>query len=228
MKKRFFTGPICSMHPLLVAYNYTLHISILPLLILIVVVLLAITGILYKRYLKLTEKCRTILEENQQLHVHNEQLKQLNHSRETHFHPILHICSGSLYKMEAYCKTVHRKLKAGQYQEVCQLTSSSSFLSEELKVFHQSFDTLFLNLYPNFTTDINELLLPEEKFKSRKDVRLSPELRVCALMKMGITNSRQIATLLHYSPQTVYNYKLKIFNKSKFTKREFIQRLQCS
>ena len=84
----------------------------------------------------------------------------------------------------------------------------------------------FLNLFPHFVESINELLLPEEAIILEDENKLTPELRIFALVKLGINDSSVIAEYLHYSAQTVYNYRLKIRKKLAISKEEFIERVQ--
>jgi DNA-binding NarL/FixJ family response regulator len=104
--------------------------------------------------------------------------------------------------------------------------TGSTLIPDELKEFFSLFDAIFLNIYPNFIDEFNSLLKEEEKIIPKADDILTPELRVFALIRLGITDSSKIASFLHYSPQTVYNYKLKIRNKLLVSKDEFSVAMQ--
>jgi DNA-binding NarL/FixJ family response regulator len=80
---------------------------------------------------------------------------------------------------------------------------------------------VFLNLYPDFVEEFNSLLLPNEQIVIKANDLLTPELRIFALVRLGINDSTKIAEFLHYSPQTVYNYRLKVRGKAKATKEDF-------
>ena len=80
---------------------------------------------------------------------------------------------------------------------------------KELEGLYANFDKAFLKLYPSFVDEFNSLLKPEDSYKLEKD-QLNTELRIFALMRMGITDVGQIAVFLHYSVQTIYNYKSKV------------------
>lgn len=85
---------------------------------------------------------------------------------------------------------------------------------DELKLFYDSFDKTFLNLFPAFVEDFNALLLPEEAIVPKKAGTLNTELRIFALIRLGITDSDKIAKFLRYSLTTIYNYRTKVRNKA--------------
>ena len=72
----------------------------------------------------------------------------------------------------------------------------------------------FLKIYPNFVEEINKLLRPEEQYPINNDLNLNQELRVFALIRLGVTNNNQIATFLHYTLRTIYNYRSKVKSKA--------------
>ena len=130
--------------------------------------------------------------------------------------------SAYIDKMEDFRKNIDRKLKTGKVEDVVMLTNpSSSLIQNELKEFYKNFDTIFLNLYPDFVDQFNTLLSSDEKIFPKEGELLSPELRIFALVRLGISDSVKIANFLHYSPQTVYNYRLKVRNKSVLPKEDF-------
>lgn len=90
---------------------------------------------------------------------------------------------------------------------------STDELENDINELHSNFDKTFLTLYPNFVTEFNSLLKPNEQYNLERDT-LNNELRIYALIKLGITDMKQIADFLHYSVQTVYNYKSKVKGKA--------------
>ena len=85
---------------------------------------------------------------------------------------------------------------------------------------------IFLQLFPDFIERFNALLRPGEQIEVKGDNLLTPELRIYALVRLGINDSTKIASFLHYSPQTVYNYRMKTRNRSNIPKDEFASRVQ--
>jgi hypothetical protein len=158
---------------------------------------------------------------NDDLNSLNEELSESNLVKEEYIGYVFNICSLYITKLDDFRKKVNLKIQVGQTKELFNLTNSSSFVSDELKEFYRNFDTIFLHLYPDFVNEFNSLLVDGEKVLPREGELLSPELRIYALVKLGISDSVKIASFLHYSPQTVYNYRLKIRNKAKGLREDF-------
>lgn len=159
---------------------------------------------------------------NTQLQEVNDQLRESNYVKEEYIGYVFNICSTYISKLEEFRKNINRKLKVGQIEDVKAITDSSATASNELKEFYQNFDTIFLHLYPDFVGDFNALLLPEERIELKEGELLNTELRIHALIRLGITDSVKIADFLHCSAQTVYNNRLRTRNKSIIPKEDFI------
>jgi len=159
---------------------------------------------------------------NTQLQEVNDQLRESNYVKEEYIGYVFNICSTYISKLEEFRKNINRKLKVGQIEDVKNMTDSSTTATNELKEFYQNFDTIFLHLYPDFVEDFNALLLPEERIELKEGELLNTELRIHALIRLGITDSVKIADFLHCSAQTVYNNRLRTRNKSIIPKEDFI------
>lgn len=159
---------------------------------------------------------------NAQLQEVNEQLRESNYVKEEYIGYVFNICSSYISKLEEFRKNINRKLKVGQIEKVKLMTDSSMTAPNELKEFYQHFDTIFLHLYPDFVEDFNTLLLPGEHIELKEGELLNTELRIHALIRLGITDSVKIADFLHCSAQTVYNNRHRTRNKSIIPKEEFI------
>lgn len=110
---------------------------------------------------------------------------------------------------------MNKFVKHGKDDELRAYLKSTQLIDDELDAFYDNFDTTFLKLYPTFVNDFNGLLAPGEALEPRKDGSLTAELRIFALIRLGITDSRQIAKFLRYSLTTIYNYRTKIRNKAR-------------
>lgn len=95
----------------------------------------------------------------------------------------------------------------------------------ELKAFYHNFDSTFLKLFPTFVADFNKLLSPDEQIVLKKDGQLNTELRITALIRLGITDSAKIAQFLRYSVTTIYNYRVKTRNKALDNRKEFEEKI---
>lgn len=162
-------------------------------------------------------------EMNEELTKVNMQLKESNLIKEEYVGQMFSICSDYINKLESFRKDVSRKLKTGQIESLRKSVDNSSMVQSELKEFYHSFDTIFLNLFPNFVKEFNGLLRPEEQITLGEGELLNTPLRIYALVRLGITDSVKIAALLHCSAQTVYNNRLRIRNKARIPKESFAQ-----
>ena len=101
------------------------------------------------------------------------------------------------------------------------LTRSHDSLEEELEELYANFDTAFLHLFPNFVGKFNDLLQENEQILPKKGELLNTELRIFALIRLGIEDSSQIAEFLRYSVNTIYNYRAKVRNKARGSREDF-------
>ena len=163
---------------------------------------------------------------NDEIKNTNADLSESNQVKEEYIGHFLSLCSLYIDKMDIYRKSVRKKLLNGQQNDVIEDIKSSEFMDNELKEFYKNFDQSFLRLYPDFVYEFNNLLLDEEKIGLKKDELLNTELRIFALIRLGIDNSAKIAELLHYSANTIYNYRAKIKNKAKVSRNDFESRVK--
>lgn len=171
--------------------------------------------------IELATQRTALAEANAALTDANRNLSESNYVKEEYIGYVFSLCSNYISKMDEYRKNINRKVKVRLYDEVLQMTDKQTFVADELKEFYQNFDAIFLHIYPHFVDDFNTLLMPEERIEPRKGELLNTDLRIYALVRLGITDSVKIAEFLHCSPQTVYNNRLKIRNKAIVPKEEF-------
>ena len=172
------------------------------------VVALAITLYFTYKQTKIVSRAKRHLKAmNEELVGLNKNLDEANLIKEKYVGYFMNQCAVYINKLDEYRKNVNRKIKTGQIDDLYK--SSSRPFEKELEELYHNFDKAFLNLYPNFVEKFNSLLKPEERYKLEKD-QLNTELRIFALIRLGITDVGQIAVFLHYSVQTIYNYKSKV------------------
>lgn len=158
---------------------------------------------------------------NGQLKEANSQLRESNYVKEEYIGYVFAICSNYISKLDEFRKNINRKIKAKQFDDVKALTDTPTMAQNELKEFYHNFDAIFLHVYPDFVSDFNALLQPEERIVLKEGELLNTELRIYALVRLGINDSVKIAEFLHCSAQTVYNNRLKTRNKAIIPKEEF-------
>lgn len=142
----------------------------------------------------------------------NSQLSEAQIIKEQYIGYFMNQCSLYINKLYLYRKDVNHKIKNGQIEQLYK--PSTKELEKEIEELLKNFDEAFLHLYPRFVEQFNTLLLPEANYKL-EDKRLNTELRIFALMRLGITDVNQIAEFLHCSLQTIYNYKSKAKSKAR-------------
>ena len=171
---------------------------------------------------KLNELNTLLKNLNADLKAKNEELYESNFVKEEYIGYVFNLCSSYIAKIEELKKNIYVKVLKKQYKEIENETSDID-MKEELKEFYHSFDTIFLNLYPNFVSDFNSLLKPDKQINLKEGELLNMELRIYALIRLGISDSVKIADFLHCAPQTVYNYRLRARSRALYPKNDFIE-----
>lgn len=209
--------------------KYLILISILSLFFILAVVyvykqmkrLSKIRKELYQTNLKLTGLNVQMQNRNEELSDLNIQLSESNHIKEEYIAQFFDMCSSYIYKLDDFKKELNAKAKNRQLEELYKILKSSDLIDKEFDELYTNFDTIFLNLYPNFIKDFNELLIEEERVIPKSEKSLNTELRIFALIRLGITDSVKIASFLRYSLSTIYNYRTKARNKAVTSRDEF-------
>ena len=162
---------------------------------------------------------------NGQLHLINDELKDTNQKRERLVKVYIDLCYKNIERNQKLRTLAVRKIKANQSKELLSLLSSSSSTEKENKEFLTEFDKAFLSLYPTFVNELNQQLTESAHIQLKENGEMPPILRVCALIRLGITESAKIAGILSYSPQTIYNYRSALKNNA-IDKNRFEENLQ--
>lgn len=126
----------------------------------------------------------------------------------------LNRCRDYLDTMQANQRVLHRLFKERRMDELGAQLKSDATIREEQDKFYADFDAAFLTLFPDFIDKFNALLKPEEKLQPKHEGQLNTELRIFALIRLGITDTQRIAHFLNFSVATVYSYRSKIRNKA--------------
>lgn len=183
-------------------------------------IILLVTIFYLSKQMKALHSARIVLDKtNKDLEGVNNKLNKLNNElydanliKEEYIGYFMDLCSEYINKLEDYRKSINNKIATKRFDELSKMTNSAG-KNHEVKELYRNFDKAFLNIYPGFVNSFNNLLKPEERFEIRKG-ELNTELRVFALIRLGITDSAKIASFLRSSIQTVYNYRSKIKKKS--------------
>ena len=201
----------------------------------LLVLLIVALGYIYRQMKKLADARNHLQQANEQLNGLNEELRQMNSClsstnielsesnqiKEEYIARFSKLCSTYINRLDAYRRMVNKKVSAGQIAELLKITRSQDALDEELEELYANFDTAFLHLFPDFVKKFNDLLQDNERIVLKKDELLNTELRIFALIRLGIEDSSQIAEFLRYSVNTIYNYRAKVKNKTRGSREDF-------
>ena len=167
---------------------------------------------------------------NSNLNEANDRLNEMNHSlnesnkmKEVYIGRFLRLCAIYVDKIETMRKRVVKLVKAREFTKLLeQMQTGEAYMGELYKYF----DSTFLNLFPSFVDEFNALLKPEDRIILEDKNSLSTTLRIFALIRLGIEDSSKIAEFLHYSVNTIYNYRAKIKNSAICDREEFEQHVK--
>lgn len=158
---------------------------------------------------------------NDELKKRNLEVAEADHIKEEYIAYFLDECAKYIIKLDNYRLMVNKKLQGRQYESLYNITRDNSLKAEESRELFLNFDTMFVNLFPDFLTQFNALLADGEQIIPKKGEVLNTELRIYALIRLGINDSSKIARFLGYSVNTIYNYRTKMKNKSKIAREDF-------
>lgn len=158
---------------------------------------------------------------NQTLFSTNNALTESNKIKEVYIGRFVELCTIYINKIDDFRKKVNNKIKEGNIQEAKLMTQSQDITDVEFEELYINFDSAFLQLFPDFVERVNELLNETDRFIHKKGEPLNPELRIMALMRLGISDGSKISQFLRYSLTTVYNYRTKTKNRTYLSKDDF-------
>ena len=170
---------------------------------------------------ELSNTNRKLSELNQDLLVVNNRLKDSNHIKEEYIAHFFDLCSMYINKLESYRKTLNKHASNKHWDELFGILRSTTLIETELEELYKKFDVIFLTLYPSFVEEFNALQIKEEQIILKPGELLNTELRIFALIRLGITDSVKIAGFLRYSISTIYNYRVKARNNASVSRDLF-------
>ena len=190
-------------------------------------VLMLISLIMLVRTLRANRRMLATIEGiNGTLESSNALLRESDALKLRHINTLMKAHAGFITRLREDRKTLYRLMAAGQYDKVLDALKSDKGETRDAAAFHAMFDEAFLSMFPDFPALVNDLLTVPMKLRDG-GTRMSPELRVLALMKLGITTTDEIAEMLHISAQSVYNLRSSIRAASALPKGEFEAALSC-
>ncbi len=185
--------------------NFIIALSVLALLL---VAGFIGTTLLYRRYRRLSESRKVINDRLnstvEQLESTNQQLQERDKIKEQYLGRFLTFSSALIDKNETQRKAMNRLAMEDNLKELKSQLKSPHFDYENATLFYQNFDSAFLNIYPNFIDAVNSLLVQGQQIEPKEGEQLTRELRILALIRLGITDNKQIASIIRASIATIY------------------------
>lgn len=200
--------------------TYSIVISILVIVVLIFII------IIFRQLNKLKLAKQQIQDTNNTLLETNHKLLEANKIKDEYIGYFFNVNSDYINKIEKFQRDVNRKLTTHQVDDIKNILNNIDLKKEREELFH-SFDKVFLKLFPDFVNEFNALFKEEDKIVLKEDELLNTDLRIFALIRMGISDNEKIAKILEYSVNTIYTYKTKTKNKSVVPNEEFEKRIMA-
>lgn len=201
--------------------------------------LLSVLLLLFKQMKKLSKAKQEISQANSQLSELNKELQLFNEKlnatnntlteanlvKEIYIGRYMDQCSDYIGKLEGYRRKLNLMATTGKINDLVSTVKSKEFIESELKEFYTNFDQTFLSLFPGFINEFSALLVDDEATQLKEGELLNTELRIFALIRLGIKDSAKIAVFLRYSVSTIYNYRSQLKNKAVGSREEFEARV---
>ena len=200
--------------------NWLIAASIL--FVVLLVVILCSYMFIKRKNRKLSEARETIASQLEQLQHANLQLIEDDKIKNAYIGRSFYTNAEYIAKLEKLFLTIDRKITARQYDDLRSMTKQST-LDAERENMYEAFDQTFLKLFPNFVERYNQLFSEQDRRLPSNDQSLTSEMRIFALIRLGISDSERIAKFLDYSVHTVNTYKTRIKNRSTVENDQFEQ-----
>ena len=164
---------------------------------------------------------------NAQLGDTNIRLNESNRVKDEYVGRFIHLCSFYIDRLDEMRKRVNKMVKGKDLAALDKFTEGNELRDQNLNELYEMFDSTFLHLFPNFVADFNALLQPESRIGLPRPGTLNTDLRIFALIRLGIEDSSRIAEFLHYSVNTIYNYRAKVKNGALTDRDSFEARVKA-
>jgi len=189
-------------------------------------VIILISFIVFIQLKRLKVKEAIIGEKNVQLEKINDKLSEDAHIKEEYIGYFFNLISGYILKLEKLKRNVERKITTKKYDDLLLPINEINIKKERDSLFY-TFDHIFLKIFPNFITVFNSLLKKEDQIWPKDNEVLNTDLRIFALMRLGISDNETIAAILEYSVNTIYVYKMRIKAKALIPGDEFDHKIMA-
>lgn len=173
---------------------------------------------------KLTKTNKSLDIANQSLTITNRKLDEANFIKEEYIGRFFNVNADYIEKLDRLKRSLEKVVHLKRYEEL-QMIINRLNTNHERESFYASFDEVFLNLFPNFVAEFNALFASDDQTQLNPGQLLNNELRIFALIRLGIDENEMIAKILNYSVNTIYTYKTKVKNRSVVPNEDFKERI---
>ena len=194
--------------------RYAFMVSFLLIAIVIILVLL------FQQFRNVRNARDLINKKNNELTSVNKKLREANLIKQEYIGNFFKTNSDLIEKLDGYRQTIENKVTTHKTDDLISLISSQNIKEEREKMF-RTFDAVFLNIFPDFVEKFNLLFTPPDQMELKYDAQMNTDLRIFALIRLGITDNEKIAHILDYSVHTINTYKTKIKNRSIVSNDDF-------
>lgn len=170
---------------------------------------------------KLVRVNDSLTSKNEELLNLNSKLSEANQIKEVYIGHFLDLCSMYIAKLEKFQNSIKKMIMGDKIEELLRSVKSHDMIDREVNELYGTFDHIFLHLFPNYIEEFNSLLREDSQIELKSDELLNTELRIFALIRLGINDTAKIASFLHYSLNTIYTYRAKVKNKASGNKDDF-------
>ncbi|MDC1321123.1 DUF6377 domain-containing protein [Flavobacteriaceae bacterium] len=170
--------------------------------------------LIHKQVKRISKTSNQLKHANNNLTKIYDKLSNSDRIKERYLGTFLNLYSDYINHLDMYRKMVRNHITSNKYKALLDLTKSKQIKDNELKIFYKNFDEAFLKIYPNYVTEFNSLMKDNHQFILNNKNELNTELRIFALVRLGISSSSKISKILRYSVNTIYNYRAGVKNNS--------------
>ena len=181
----------------------------------------AVRGKLQNSYMEIDNRNRELEEINSRLVKLNARIQESDKVKQEYIGLFLGMVSDNISTFRKYRMRVLKYIRQGNTKAITDEIEQLEPIDNDILEFYKMFDQAFISIYPDFVEKFNNLLADGAEIVPKGDDILTPELRIFALIKLGITDSSRIASLLHYSANTIYNYRAKTKNRARGSRDSF-------
>ena len=187
--------------------------------------LAVIVGLLWVLLIYMSRQRTKLALLNSQLAQSNSDLEQSNQIKAMYIGRYMEMASSLIERFDEWRKSLHQLGKANDIKRLQAQIASQHFTQQQIAALYRDFDEAFLTIFPDFVQKVKELVAEDTEFRIKPGERLNTDLRVLGCIRLGITDSAQIASFMRYSLSTIYNSRTRMRNAARCERDQFEQKV---